>query len=234
MSKPLRLGEVECMGMGMEEMIGHVEEAIARSLRGQAYLDEAAYGIRGFSTPTQRRLISNLTHYEGCVYTEAGLFGGGSFCAAMNNNPFVRAVGIEDYSQNFSDLGIREHLEENIARYRGDAKECVILEQDFFAASLEAAQGTTVFNYDAVHSYEAQRDALPHMWPYLADRFLYLVDDFHWAEVSNGVRDGLKILGGDLRVEREWELSGAKRQDDEVWWNGVYVALISKVKGASG
>lgn len=165
------------------------------------------------------------------VYAEAGLFGGATFCSAINNNPDLTAFGIEDFSQDFNDAKIREHLDSNIEEYRVDAREVVIINQDFFNMPLSLiTKSVTVFNYDAVHSFSAQRDALPFFFAALDDLFVYIVDDFAWVPVREGVRDGLKMLDGKLRVEREWMLEGEKKQEDPVWHNGVFVAVISKTK----
>lgn len=214
----------------------HIDEAIARSLRHEGYCDGAVLNIRGFSTPTIRRLFSNLMHLpDGHTYCEAGLFGGGSFCAAINNHPNLTAIGYEDESQPFGDPTIHQHLRENLEHYAPQAKACTVFWHDCFEADLKrdmaAAQseGISVLFYDANHDQDKQRKAWSFFEPALADTALIIVDDHNWDQVARGTAEGITDIAEVRAVRRQWFLTGQKPNDDGVWHNGLLLALTERI-----
>src|SRR2546430_1499714 len=98
--------------MTVDVLIRHVDDSISRALRHESYIDEGVLKITGFATGAQQRLGNNLCHLPKVAanYLECGLYAGATFCAAINNNPDLHAVGIEDYSQPFGVEGIEVEL----------------------------------------------------------------------------------------------------------------------------
>lgn len=222
--------------MTIPDWQNHIDEAIARSLRHEGYCDGAILNIRGFSTPTIRRLFSNLMELpDGHTYCEAGLFGGGSFCAAMNNHPRLTAIGYEDESQPFGDATIHQHLRENLAKYGPQAKKCTVFWQDCFSSdpkgdlALAGADGIGVLFYDANHDEDKQRKAWSHFEPALSDIGLVIVDDYHWESVHRGTAQGIADIAEKRRVVKQWFLSGQRPNDDAVWHNGLALVLTERV-----
>lgn len=212
----------------------HIDSSIARALKGESGLDPEVLKIHGFSTKTIRHLFSNLCHLEGLMYCECGLFCGGTFIAAFNNNP-IMALGIEDFSQDFSRKGVRDEFYANLNKWRGTAGgSVVILEKDCFTAAAElrpiSPRFIDVLFYDANHGEEPTSRALPAFFDLMNDRFLFIVDDSNWDSVFKGVMMGFETLAGRVKIEQEWKLSGKRRQDDAVWWNGVAIFLCEKIK----
>lgn len=217
----------------IELTAAHVDEAVARSLRSEAYFDAAVLDIPGFSTPTMRRLFSNLCHLEELKYLEVGCFAGGTFCAAFNNNP-IHAVGIENYSQTFGQmLDIKRILADNIVKFgRMSALpySLSLFESDCFEMDVILRDWRfDVLFYDGLHEELAQAKALPYLFPLLADRFLFIVDDFAWTPVHSGTAQGFNALTGKLEIENGWLLSDG-RPDGPVWHNDVKIYLCSKIK----
>lgn len=216
-----------------EVLIEHVNQSIQKAIRHESWIDKEILDIKGFTTGVVRRLFSNITHLpkaDGC-YVEAGLFCGASFCAAMNNNPTLNCYGIENLSQPFDVSDVADQLAANVARFRGGARSVEVFDCDVFQLDLKKIkQPIDVVFYDAVHSFEAQRDAIPHFFEALADTAIILTDDAHWVPVREGVKEGLKMLEGKLKVEREWMLSGEQAQDDPVFHNGLVIHVVSKIK----
>lgn len=229
--KPSPPYDARIFAMTPDDYIAHVDESIAKALRHESYIDVEILSCTGFSTGVMRRLISNLAHLpiDEPVYAEAGLYAGASVCAAMNNNPTAHIYGIENFSQDFGNPTIREQLERNIERFRGGAKSVTIINTDFFSLDLSLIEHpVSCYYYDAHHNREYQAKALPFFLPALADTFIWIVDDNNWDSVRLGSADGIRECGNEIRVEKQWNLSGEKLQDDPIFWNGMAIYVISK------
>lgn len=214
-------------------LILHVDEAIEKALRHQSWIDKEILDIKGFATGTMRRMFSNLCHLPKSdpVYCEVGLYCGATFCSAINNNPTLTAIGYEDFSQDFSVENIRGMLEANVERYKAGAKSVTVIDGDFFKCDpFGMMPPVDIFYYDGRHDYAFQRNALLHIFDFLSDLFLIIVDDYSWSCVREGTRDALSELKDKVKVEKEWVLSGSRIADDLTWHNQVFLAVCSKIK----
>lgn len=208
----------------------HIDESIARALRGESHLDPEVLQINGFSTPTMRHLFNNLCRMDGIVYCEVGVFKGASFVAAFYNN-VIYAIGIDDFSQDFSQGDIKTALLANIERWNNKTGDVKFIESDCFAwAEASSARGfIDVLTYDGHHDTAPTAKALPAFFDLLADTFLFIVDDCSWSTVAEGSKQGFESLRDKVKIDREWKLYGARRNDDEIWHNGLALYLCSKI-----
>ncbi len=62
--------------------------------------------------------------------------------------------------------------------------------------------------------------------PILDDLFIAVVDDWNWDDVKTGTRLAFEKL--DYHVLYEVELPASANGDTLNWWNGLYVAVISR------
>lgn len=204
----------------------HVERSILDAAAGVSGIDEFIDTVRGFSTPTMRRLFHNICSAGG-VYLEVGLYCGATFVSSFNKD--LISIGVEDYSQDFSISSVKQELEENINKYYPLAKEVKIYEDNCFAIEKDKLpDNINIFFYDGNHSEENQAKALPHFLDKMADRFLYIVDDTNWGEVKIGTLKGIAALQDKIEIENSWELVGGRLQDDPMWHNGMCLFLIKK------
>lgn len=217
--------------MTPEIAIRHVNESITKSLRHESWIDESILHLTGFATGVMRRLVSNICHLPKAnpVYLECGLYAGASFCAALNNNPTLTAIGIEDFSQPFGKAGIREELEANITQYTPGARSVQLISADCFQVDISALPHVDVFYYDGEHSFESQAKALPYFFESLAPVFIFIVDDAHWSSVREGTSKGFDDLRRRVKIHEHWNLDGAKPQDDPIFWNGMAIFVCSKI-----
>lgn len=217
--------------MTSEILIEHVQQSIDKALRHESWIDESVLSVGGFSSGVIRRLFSNLVHLPKSdpVYLECGLFRGGTICAVMNNSPTLTVYGVEDFSQPFGQDGVRENLERNVATYRAGAHSVTIIDGDCFTIDLaQIKRAVDVFFYDAIHSYEAQRDAITRFLPLLAQVSILVVDDFSWESVKTATREALRLIADKAVVEREWVL-GNGQPDQPAWHNDVAVFVLRKL-----
>lgn len=221
------------MNLTIPQWIEHVETSISRALKHDSYIDAEIMDIRGFSTPIMQRLWSNLCHapIKDLSYIEVGLFGGRSFCAAINNNPNIHAVGIENFSQDFGDPGIKEHLLQNIEKYRDHAASCTLIDCDFNELDTHfIPRNAHIGFYDGEHGQANQAAALPKLFPVMEDLFLWLVDDYSWIEPALGTEDGFVALKDQARIVWQKVLRPIERpQDCGIWHNGVGIFLVEKL-----
>lgn len=207
----------------------HINASITRALKGESGLDPETLAVKGFSTPTIRRTINNLCALPASAYLEAGAWFGGSACAAACNNRHLISYVIENFAQDFSATNVRETLLCNLEIVRPKTGRLEFIEKDCYDFDLALIDTPiSVFFFDSEHSFESQAKALPHFLPVMRDRFVYVVDDFSWEDVRSGCRLGLNELRGKITIEREWVLTGKRAQDDPIWWNGLYLALIAQ------
>lgn len=217
--------------MNKEEFISHVDNSIVNALSAESNLTEEILKIRGFSTPTIRHLFNNLCNIKG-QYLEIGLYCGATFCASFNKD--LTSVGIEDFSQNFGVDSVERELMDNIERAKLSQEPRMVATEnrDCFKTNwLNEQPPTGNFNilfYDGEHSKESQAKALPHFLDNMADRFLFIVDDFAWTPVHEGTEIGFQQLKDRITIEKEWKLKGKKDHDDPIFHNGVGIFLISK------
>lgn len=216
--------------MTPEQLIAHVvEPSIARALRGESYLDPAVLEIKGFSTPTQRHLVSNLAHGVSS-YLEVGVFFGGTFCAAISRNDSLTAIGVENWSQDFSERDVETSFISSLKLHRGDANVCLIMNDCFDPSTNRQIPKSSVdfYFYDGHHDRFPQSKALPHFIDCMSDVFLWMVDDTQWQSVREGTAEGFATLKDRIRIEKEWNLDEG-RPDSPIWHNGVRLFVISKL-----
>lgn len=204
----------------------HVENSIRRAIEGDSELSEFVLNVRGFSTPTMRRLFHNLCDISG-TYLEVGLYCGATFVSSFNKN--LVSIGIEDYSQDFSVESVREELEENLNKFSPVAREVIVHYENCFMLDMNKLPSSIdILFYDAEHSEYNQTRALEYFLANMADRFLYIIDDTNWPEVKKGMLIGLDAIKSKIKIEESWELTGKFLQDDPVFHNGLCIFLIKK------
>lgn len=206
----------------------HINLSIQRALEGQSNLSQGQISARGFSTGTMRRLVNNLC--QGVeLYMEIGLYCGATFCSSFNKSTV--SIGIEDHSQDFS-AGfetVKKELQENINSFSDRAKEVKVHYEDCFKMDKTLLpDNIQIYYFDGEHSEESQAKALPHFIDKMADRFIFMVDDFNWPEVFNGTNKGLAALVNKIDIEYYQVLRGYYLQDDPIYHNGMAIYLIKK------
>lgn len=209
----------------------HIDDSIARALRGESHLDPAVLDILGFATPTMRHMFSNLCHIDHLIYLEVGPYAGATFCAALSNNS-IHAIGIDNFSQTWHEgRDISAEFHANLSRFGVGHRSINFFKSDCFMDLLGGwpkPRGIDIFYFDGDHTREAQTRALPHFFDALAETFLFIVDDYNWPDVANGTLDGFKTMDDRIEHLQGWALSGEIGQDDPIWHNGIALFLCKK------
>lgn len=210
--------------------VEHINKSIEKALRGESNLTQDILNVRGFSTPTIRKLFNCLCDTsEPITYLEVGLFCGATFCSSFNKN--CTSIGIEDHSQDFSEgfEKVKQELKDNLDKFSNRAKEVHVHYEDCFKIDKsKLPNNIDILFYDGYHGEEEQAAALPAFFDKMADKFLWIVDDFNWTYVAKGTDIGLASLKDKINIELCWPLRGYHAENDAIWHNGLNLYLISK------
>ncbi len=206
--------------------IDSINHAIVRARNHDSGLDASVLEVPGFSTGVMRRLWNNLAA-DAKAYLEVGAYFGGTACAAINNNPELKAHFFEDGSQEFHGRPILDELRGNLKKHGSNY---ALSTDDFFDsdASIKGWPEFDFYFYDGEHSEKLQSLALIHAIDSLADKFLFAVDDFNWDSVRRGTERGFVLTQHLVDIVDAWHLRGQKLADDPVWHNGVALYLCKK------
>ncbi|MBV8457730.1 MAG: class I SAM-dependent methyltransferase [Acetobacteraceae bacterium] len=164
-------------------------------------------------------------------YLEVGVWAGSTLCSAIAGNG-VRAVAIDNWSK-FG--GPRERCLENLTRF-GTISDVRLVECDFRKVPFEDQGRFNVYLYDGPHSAEDQYDGLVLALPSLDAEFVFIADDWNWAEVRKGTRSAIERLGLEIVYAIEVRTTtndshpphcgfDAKETD---WHNGYFIAVLKK------
>ena len=215
--------------MTKEEYIQLIYEALKKSFEYKSKLCDDIFAIDGMSGKMTRCFYNNLCSMDNARYLEIGAYKGSTFCSAMYNNPHGSYLAIDNFSE-FG--GPRQEFMDNLEKYKCGKVE--FLESDCFSIDLSTiSEKFNIFVYDGYHSYEAHYKVLNHFMSVLDDVFIFIVDDYNWPLVREASQKS--IIDNNFTVLYEYINRTLDDGQDEVrdvmnstFWNGMYVALLSK------
>lgn len=196
-----------------------MDKIIKNSMNGVSGLDVRILSIDGMSSAWGRHLLNNLI--QG-TYLEVGVWHGSTFISALYGKE-LKAYAIDNFCQ-YNENKSRESFFENCAFF--GVKDFKFFEQDAFTVDLSGIEKIDYYFYDGDHTFEATTKALTYYYPVLADKFMFIVDDYNWNDVRSGVKQGIKDC--DLTVKKSWELKSEKGNDKDTWWNGMGIFILQK------
>ena len=155
---------------------------------------------------------------NGARYLEVGLYTGATFISALYGNSPDYACAVDDGYKKINFIN-------NTIVFIPDA-EFDVFWCDAFEA--EPDEGINIYLYDASHTRQSHIDALDYYYDYLADEFIFMVDDYNLERVRNGTYQAIKDLNLKILFER-W--MGAEEYSERVpreWWLGFYISVLKK------
>lgn len=202
---------------------GHIDWAIEQATIG--YPPDMPI-VKGLSSNRVRRLL-NVICCQGTNYLEIGVSRGSTFIPAVWNNPHLKATCVDMWTAHWALEGAqRADLEANLKIHLPDHA-VNIVEGNMFTIDLNLLiPEVDVFFYDGPHSRDGQYQAFIRYNPVFAPRFVALVDDYNNIEAKEETTRAFQDLN--YKVEHQWELPGTPPRDEKRWWNGLYVAMVSK------
>lgn len=196
-----------------------IDECVTNSRYEKSKLTDEILKLEGMSSNKVRHLLNNLCSAEGTRYLEVGCWKGSTLVSALYGNNVDKAVAIDNFSE-FG--GPKEELHQNIQNHIKDAN-LTFIEGSFENIKLPVSDFNIYF-YDGEHSAKSQEDALTLLYPYLADQFIYIVDDWNHGPAREGTEAGLARY----KVLKKVELPANYNGDRDNYWNGIGLFLLQK------
>ena len=220
----------------IEEYTQRSMDAIDDALKNKSKFRPEVYSARGLSSPRVRHLLNNLCSYDDSVYLELGTYMGSTFFAAiMDNN--IPCFGVDNFSEpncqpmtkNIYWTECGNPLEEfkvNFDKYEnGETTFIGTSIKDLKEEDFEGKKPNVIF-YDANHDYVEQLNNLNHVLPFLADKFILVIDD---ANFDGVVESAIQFVSENkLDVYFERKLLSGVIENPHHWWNGVYIMVLEK------
>lgn len=204
-----------------------IKQAIHDANLFKSRLSPDALSVPGLTSLKIRHLLNNL----GAIsknYFEIGSHRGGTFCSAIYNNPLETVTACDDYSE-FQEQNPMADLLSNVGKHKMPETKFKMIASDCWEIK-ELPSQIDLFHYDGNHSYESQRKAVTHFLPFMADEFIFCVDDMDLPQVTEGTAEGMMVLRKmGYEVLFEQHLKSTEELPNETWHQGFYVALISKI-----
>ncbi len=205
-------------------LVAHVTKSIEMAQKNISKLPSEVFSIYGMSGVMGRHLLNNLCSMAGVNYLEIGIHQGSTFIAALNQNKPINAIAIDNWSEFGNARNVfldhaKRFIPEVSFQFYDD--ECFRINKDLIFKNK-----INIYFYDADHSVEAQKKAFTYFNDILDDTFIAIVDDYNWESVQQGTMAAFKLLN--YRIVFERYLTNNFYPDREGWWNGLYIAVISK------
>ena len=209
---------------GTDNLILHVKESVANAAQESSKINQKVLLLEGMSSRKNKHLLNNLMNMPDVNYLEIGVHKGSTFISALYQNEVNSAYAIDNWSQ----FGNQASFFLEICK-KFKVGKFLFFDDDCFDVNLKKIKHTiNVYFYDGYHSPEATKEALTYYYDILDDVFIYIVDDFNWSGVQEGTAEGIKECN--LEVLYEQQLLTNKTSNEDSWWNGIYVAVLKKIK----
>lgn len=217
----------------LPDLIYKIEDAYLKCLHRTSKLDQSILQEEGSSGFLGRHLHNNLSDiFQGELkYLEIGTQRGLSFCTSLYNNEYKYACVIDNWCEGDH----RDRFKININKYLRD-KTFDLYDQDCWTIDIhnQIKEKINFYFYDGWHSVEAQEKAFTYYNDILEDNFLCMVDDWNCPNVRKGTFDAFNkldykvISSKSLFTENYNNIISPGAGNPSTWWNGLYIALISK------
>ena len=202
----------------------------------------AYYNVEGLTSPRVRHFLNNLCSQEGAVYLEVGVYAGSTFCAAVQNNDMVAAYANDNWSQpnlqparedlelvleNVTVDTFVENLQDNVTTETLDFDIQVLNGDSSKLGKKDFKHDVNIIFYDGDNSEETMKQFFVNMMDFTEDIFTLVVDDANIQQNVVITKNFIDAFG--LKILYERELLN-EQEDVDMWWNGLYVVVLSKSK----
>ena len=220
----------------IEEYTQRCMDAIDNASSFKSNFVSEGYEIQGITSNRVRHFLNNLCSYDDAVYLELGtLMGSTFFAATMGNN--IDNFGVDNYSEpeckpmtknlHWNEVG---NAFEEFKRYfdKYENGKSTFIKSDILSLKEEDFDGKkpNVVFYDASHDYVQQLNNLNHIAPFLADKFILIIDDANFDGVIESAIQFVKDNNYDLYFERK--ILSKIIENPTHWWNGLFVMVLEK------
>jgi hypothetical protein len=212
----------------MEVYKRHIQNSFEKAINKESKITEEIKNIDGMTGLLTRHFYNNLLNMPDARYLEIGTWKGSSVCSAMCGNK-ANVICIDNWSQ-FD--GPKEEFLSNFKKFKGD-NIASFIEDDCFNVNISQLPTFNIYMYDGEHSNSSHYKALCHYLNCMDNMFIYVVDDWNWADVRNGTKNAIEALNLKVLYDREIRMTWDEYHTPmdiarQTWWNGIYVAILQK------
>jgi len=217
-------GNISAYNAMQVQLINHVQKSIKLADLETSKLTKDILLINGMSSNKVRHLLNNICSLPNSRYLEVGTWKGSTLISSLYKNNLKEAIAIDNWAL-FN--GPKNIFLKNCAKFL-PVNSFEFHEGDCFKIDLSQIikNPINIYFYDGEHSFESQYLAFKYYNQYLDDNFIAIVDDYNWDRVKQGTQVAFKELN--YKIVFEQYLPSKSNRDVSSWWNGIYIAVISK------
>lgn len=209
----------------------HLHRSFEKAENEDSKITREILDLEGMTGVMTRHFYNNIVSGEGIRYLEIGTWKGSSVCSAMYGNN-AQIVCIDNWCGFNDDGSVKAELISNVERFKGN-NTIQVIEGDCFSMDVSKLGKFNVYLYDAGHTAEEQKKALTYFYDCLDDEFIYICDDWDWADPRKGTFDAIEELGLEIvdSVERSLNEGDSWKPilyAQSTWWNGIWAAVLRK------
>ena len=189
--------------------------------------------VPGISSPRVDKLLNELGKIS-TSYLEVGCLGGRTFSSVLAGNS-LNAYAVDNWKEGVSaeneeiDMTVtKDDFVKNISPYKGE-NQIKVFNCDFINVNKDSIKDIDLFLYDGDHSYESTKLAVEYFASTFADECILVFDDANWDGVIDGAMAGIESSG--LTIQYDKKILN-NIEDKNMWWNGVFIALVNKHKAS--
>lgn len=218
--------------------IEQIQYAIHEANFFRSKLSPEALAVPGMTSLKIRALMNNL----GAISTnflEIGSHAGGTFCSTIYGNDNLKGITSIDNFSEFNTDSPMQQLLDNVSKFKPKETQFKLIMKDCWGPIEQPPSNVDFFMFDGDHSFESQKNAMTHFIPWMAEEFVFCVDDASvWPFVKAGMEEGIalselryKIKGGmpGYKILFEQELWDGQEGNNYGWHMGFWVALCSRI-----
>lgn len=211
----------------INKYINHINISFDNAEKNISKICNDIINIDGMSGIKTRHFYNNLLSMDDSRYLEIGTWKGSSVCSAMYRNK-ASVICIDNFSQFLFE---KQEFYYNFFKFK-KGNDAVFIEIDCFSLNASLLPKRNIFMYDGDNSYSSHFNILKHYYDCFDDIFIYIVDDWNWLDVRNGTYDSIKNLNLSILYEKEIRITDDNSSTPvhllNIWWNGIYVAILKK------
>jgi Methyltransferase domain len=204
-------------------MEAHLQICFDKAKLSQSKLPYEILNMPGMSGHKTRHFYNNLLTYPDARYLEIGTWKGSSVCSAMYGNK-AKVVCIDNWRE-FG--GPKEEFLRNFEAYRM-GNDATFIEQDCWKVDPSTLGKFNIYMYDGGHTYDDHYRALKHYIDCMDDTFIFVVDDWNWADVRNATMASI----ADLKLSILHEYTIIREEPHHLaaqnWHNGIGAFVLKK------
>jgi hypothetical protein len=227
------------------EIIAHLELSMQLACAGKSKLADQSlmsagilncFGMSGHLT---RHLINNLANVNGLRYAEVGTYVGSTLFSALYGNN-INAVCCDNWSQFNGPKEIFYRNAKSYFAYDSAAQSLEVFESDYADENIinnPKWKNIDFYLFDGPHDKQHQYDALIKYLGNLSQRFIFMVDDWHWKHVREQTMKAIEDSGVTLLKSIEIDVDEEKKNENgqvanrfqgSDWHNGIAVFTCRK------